>query len=209
MSLVVSVAGKIESYHNYKKNNLSPVTKTGIIDPLQDHEDEQEFKQEFKHENPNAKPKNKAILKGSYGKQPDKTPQRKSRIFAKDIMSFPVRTINKETTVLEAVNSLNKFKNKHLLISEAHRIIGIVSDRDLLRQGANIEASQTRIQNIMSNEVIMAKEDAEIKVLANIMLHENISAIPIIDDKNQLVGIVTQSDLLRCIMNNMPLDVVI
>ena len=50
MSLVVSVAGKIESYHNYKKNNLSPVTKTGIIDPLQDHEDEQEFKQEFKHE---------------------------------------------------------------------------------------------------------------------------------------------------------------
>lgn len=205
MSLVVSVAGKIESYFTYKNDNLNPVFKSNFIEKVEDHEDEQNTK----NENPNAKPKNKIKLQESYGKQPERAPQRKSAIFARDIMSSPVRTISKSTTVLEAIQSLDKFNNKHLLISEENRIIGIISDRDLLSYSGSQESMSTKIESIMSNEVIMAKEEAEIKMLANIMLTERISAIPIISDKNELRGIVTQSDLLRCIMNNMPLDVVI
>lgn len=203
MSLVVSVGGKIESYYSFKKDNLNPIAKSSMPNVVEKHEDEQEQGDGLSH----GKPKNQRALKESYGKQPDKPPKRKTRIFAKEIMSSPVRTINKEATVLDAVHSLNKFNNKHLLVSENNLIIGILSDRDLLSYSWNQESLHTSIEGIMSNEVILAKEDAEIKVLANIMVSERISAIPIVDEKYQLKGIVTQTDLLKCIMNNMPLDV--
>ncbi len=204
MSLVVSIGGKIESYYSYKKDNLKPVSKSGLLNEVQVHEDERENDEHGKHSH-----KAHSLITQSYEKQPEKPPKRQSRIFARDIMSSPVRTVEKMTTILEAVHSLNKFKNKHLLVSENELVIGIVSDRDLLSYSWSQDSLKTPLQEVMSNEVIMAKEDAEIKVLARIMLTENISAIPIINDKNLLKGIVTQTDLLKCIMNNMPIDVII
>lgn len=206
MSLVVSVGGKIESYYSYKNDNLNPVSRTSLASAVKEHEDEHydESKEGTKQNN-----KHQKKLDESYGSLPNKVPQRRTLIFASDIMSSPVRTINKEATVLDAVHSLNKYKNKHLLISEDELIIGIISDRDLLSYSWNQESLHTKIEGIMANEVILAKENAEIKVLANIMVSEKISAIPIVDDNYQLKGIVTQTDLLKCIMKNMPLDVVI
>jgi CBS domain-containing protein len=69
------------------------------------------------------------------------------------------------------------------------------------------EALSNEVSKVMIEAVILAKGDADIKLLSNIMLKEKISSIPIVDENYHLEGIVTHTDLLRCLINNMPLNV--
>jgi CBS domain-containing protein len=204
MSLVVSIGGKIESYYSFKKTNVRPVAATDTSNRVVSHEDDQESLD--KHSPSNHKASH--IIQHSYGKQSEPH-HRVTHVSARDIMSSPVHAITKLITVREALKKLHNLNCHHLLVCEKDLILGIISDRDLLKYSLNHEYLDKEVAGIMTTEVILAKEDADIKVLANIMLTEKISSIPIVNEAYQLEGIVTHTDLLRCLMNNMPLDILI
>lgn len=54
-----------------------------------------------------------------------------------------------------------------------------------------------RVGDVMSQEVISVKPVTTVKEAAQIMLKQQISGLPVLDDNNRLVGIVTEGDLLR------------
>lgn len=203
MSLVVSIGGKIESYYSFKKINVRPVTPTDPSNRVTSHEDDQESLN--KHAPSNHKASH--VIENSYGKQSERPRHKVSRVFARDIMSSPVHAITKSTSIREALKKLHNLNCRHLLVCEKDIILGIISDRDLLKYSLDQEALLNEVSKIMTEAVILAKGDADIKLLANIMLKEKICSIPIVDENYHLEGIVTHSDLLRCLMNNMPLDV--
>jgi CBS-domain-containing membrane protein len=49
----------------------------------------------------------------------------------------------------------------------------------------------------MVSPVITARKSATVREIAKILLEKRISAVPVVDDVGKLVGIVTESDLLR------------
>lgn len=51
-------------------------------------------------------------------------------------------------------------------------------------------------EDIMSRKVITVTEDTSVKELARILLNNNISGVPVIDADSNLIGIVTESDLV-------------
>lgn len=205
MSLVVSIGGKIESYYSFKKSNIKPIVKTSEADIVNKHEENQESLDKKSPSNHKAK----HIIQHSYGKQEEINHHRVKQVLARDIMSTPVHSVLKELSLNEALKKMNHLKCHHLLICEKELILGIISDRDLLKNSLTTESHSKKVMDVMTTEVILAKDDADIKILANIMLSENISSIPIVDESYHLEGIVTHKDLLRCLMNNMPLDVMV
>jgi acetoin utilization protein AcuB len=58
----------------------------------------------------------------------------------------------------------------------------------------------------MTTHVLTATPTTEIHELARVMLAERISALPIIDGNHTPVGIVTITDILRCVMLRAPLE---
>lgn len=49
---------------------------------------------------------------------------------------------------------------------------------------------------IMSTSVFTVKRDTSVEEIAHIMVEKNISGVPVVDDENRVVGIITQRDLL-------------
>ena len=60
--------------------------------------------------------------------------------------------------------------------------------------------------NFAKSEVILTKENTEIKVLANIMLENEISALPFIDSREAVIGIITKTDLLDYLVHAHPFE---
>jgi len=129
-----------------------------------------------------------------------------------EIMTSPVFTISKDKHVDEAWN-LFIGKNVHHMpvLSDRGEIIGIISDRDILKKliisdGKIDSAENKRVEDIMTTDVIAAYPTTDIRNIAKGMLDYHIGSMPIVDANGSLVGIITRSDILYAVIHYPELD---
>ncbi len=132
------------------------------------------------------------------------SPQKKEvlksdQTFVIEIMSKPAITLDYQATVKEALELFDKIGTRHLILSKGDDIKGMISDRDItwIKKLENDHA--TMVSKYMSDLLLVCHEETVIDFVAKVMVHEKISALPVINDKHQVTGIVTHSDLLRWI----------
>jgi len=149
--------------------------------------------------------------------QHDQTPDRVPAILAKQIMTASVTTIGPEATIHEAWKLFQHRRFRHVpVLNREGIIIGLLSDRDVLRQVAGSRQSSSsedvtdplsqEIQVVMTRQVLTAHPETEIRSVARVMFTERIGAMPIVDHDGVLVGIVTRSDILRTVMQHVPFE---
>lgn len=115
--------------------------------------------------------------------------------YARDLMSSPVHTLQVESSLDQVKELMRKYEIHHVPIFEKETMVGIITVKDFLK-------AQNQIREIMSTQVITATANTRIQEVAKIMLCYEIHCLPIIDDKHQLVGIITEKDLLRLLANH-------
>jgi len=143
-------------------------------------------------------------------------PKREPAILAKQVMTTPVVSLNLEVSMAEAWKLFHHRRFRHVpVISTDQRIVGILSDRDLWREAAgihkhpiaeSINLSNLTVQDIMTDRVLTAHPDTEIRTIARVMFEERIGAMPIVNEVGTPVGIMTRSDILRVVMNQIPFE---
>ncbi len=134
-------------------------------------------------------------------------------IYGHQIMTSPVVTAP-ITETIEAVWTLfSKHHFHHLpLVDDKQQLLGIVSDRDLLRFAANQQRNvgSHRIEEVMTRKVISAAVNAEVRLIAEVMCRHSIGAVPITGEgestDSTVLGIVSRSDILRTLVNRAPLE---
>lgn len=135
---------------------------------------------------------------------------RRRMLFAKDLMSTPVISLNAESKISQAWNLICEKRFRHLpIVNNDQNLIGIISDRDLLKFMAKVEAKPNpdqKISTIMHKEVLSASPDTEIRQVAKVMFEEKIGSMPIINETSNLLGIITRSDVLRALLVHAPLE---
>jgi acetoin utilization protein AcuB len=125
----------------------------------------------------------------------------------RDLMTPAPLTVAPETPVLEARRLMHEKRIRHLLVMEAGRLGGIVTDRDIrlnLPSPAtslsvwelNYLLSRLTVREVMTSSVIMVEPDRSAKEAAALLLSERIGALPVVDE-DRLVGIVTDTDFVR------------
>lgn len=125
-----------------------------------------------------------------------------------EIMSSPVITIDPGITAAEAWGMFNEHGCRHMpVVSGEGQIIGILSERDLLKQliirdGRVEEARDIFVRDIMSADVIATGPQTDIRRVARAMLEQHLGLMPIIDEKGDLTGVVTRSDILHAIIHH-------
>jgi CBS domain-containing protein len=139
--------------------------------------------------------------------------------YAYQIMSSPVYTIKYTATVEELIQLFREKMFRHVpVINEEHKIVGIISDRDVLRFISGIadeEAEQplTReekmvqpIESLVKTRVLTASLDTQIRQIARILFEQRVGAMPIVNDLGMLHGLITRSDILKALVKNSALE---
>ena len=127
-----------------------------------------------------------------------------------EIMNRDLVTVDKQASLRRARRILDQHRIRHLLVVDDKRLVGIVTDRDL-RQAAPSSKSpltiserqefmdELKVLEVMSRKLITASSTTTIREAAKVMVREKIGCLPVVDG-SQLVGIVTQSDLLEMLV---------
>jgi acetoin utilization protein AcuB len=116
-----------------------------------------------------------------------------------DIMTRHVITLSPHHSFSDSVSVMAKHSFRHFLVVDTHgRLIGAVSDRDILRVLARTtDWNATSVSQFMSRDVMSVKPDTEISLAVGKMLSKRINCLPVVDDDNNLCGIITSTDLLK------------
>jgi len=125
-----------------------------------------------------------------------------------EIMTTKVFTIEMDNTLEQIQKIFEKHKFHHLLIVEDGELIGIISDRDVLKEisphvntiSEDSRARQTlkkKARQIMSRKPITVGPDTLVEDAASIMLKKNISCLPVVSPSENIAGILSWKDILK------------
>ncbi|MPR08975.1 HPP family protein [Microvirga tunisiensis] len=143
--------------------------------------------------------------------------RRFGRVVCADIMSRDIVSVTAETPLRVAWGLLRQHSVKALpVVSDNHHVVGIITQADLIkhsdwdanrglrigirqmaRRVIRIERGQAgSVGQVMTAPVPTARQDVAVAQLVPLMADAGLEQIPIVNDDDQLVGIVAQSDLI-------------
>ena len=118
---------------------------------------------------------------------------------AKDIMTKHPQVVTPDTSVQQAAQLMKSEDTGVLPVVESQgskRPVGVITDRDIaLRVVAEGRTSAT-VREAMTASVRTAKQDDSLDDVMQLMASEQVRRVPIVDDRGELVGIVSQADLV-------------
>lgn len=120
------------------------------------------------------------------------------KVQASEIMTKAVINISEDAPVLDAVKVMVENNIECLVIvDDDRRVRGIMTVQDLLRKVMyqQVQPSGIKVADIMSSPVTTCGETTTLLEIVKIMKAKKIRRIPIVDDQNRLVGIITTFDL--------------
>lgn len=125
-------------------------------------------------------------------------------------MSTPVITVTEETPLSEARKIIADNKIRALPVVKDNRLVGIITRRGLLRLDLSILGEESwhinadledeKVGSVMTLKPLTILPDSNVPKAARIMLENKITALPVVEN-NRLVGILTNSDILRFLLD--------
>lgn len=112
--------------------------------------------------------------------------------------SRPPIIIRPEQSIREAVALLSRHNIGALVVvNAANAPVGIISERDIVREAARNEQVFTRpVSEIMTRDVITGLPEDDLLSVANLMTEKRIRHVPVVD-KGKLIGIVSIGDVVK------------
>lgn len=128
-----------------------------------------------------------------------------------DYMTQQPTSVPEETSMSEAVMLLRKHQIRHLPVVDGTTLVGIVSDRDIRRASPSLLSgidmskyeevlSETPVSKIMTRDPFTVSPDLELIEAVRALADKKIGGLPVVNGSNELVGIFTDVDALRVLV---------
>ena len=127
-------------------------------------------------------------------------------------MSKNVITVDVNDSMQGAARLIKEHNIRGLPVMENGKLVGVVTDRDLKRASASDATtlkihellyliSEIKVKEIMTKDPITIPLDYTIDEAAKVLLENKLSGAPVVDDKGQVVGVITQTDIFRVLVS--------
>ena len=127
----------------------------------------------------------------------------------REIMSTGIEVVDRNDNLLTVEERMATKQLRHLPVLEQGDIVGMVTQRDLFKaamssaMGYGEKAQKAylqsvRVKEIMTYPVVTVSPDTSVAAAAEMIITQGVGCLPVVDD-HQLIGIVTKTDLLRCL----------
>src|SRR4030042_1202248 len=126
-------------------------------------------------------------------------------MLVQDWMTKNPVAITDETSMMKAIHLMKERRFRRLPVLHQGKLVGMVTDRDLKEASPSKATTldvhelyyllaELQIKEIMSKNPLSVSPDDTVEHAAQLMLEKTISGLPVVDQGDKLVGIITQSD---------------
>ena len=133
-------------------------------------------------------------------------------MLVKGWMTTDVITIDEDTSMLKAGQIMKENNIKALPVLRDGKLMGIVTDQDIKEASPSKATtldvhelyyllSELKIKDIMTKKVFSIDPDDTVEKAAVVMLEKGIHALPVVNRKGELVGMITQGDVFRVLIS--------
>ena len=116
-----------------------------------------------------------------------------------ELMTSDVEIVAPDDTLHTAARMMADLDTGALPVGENDRLVGMITDRDItiraVADGRDIGSAT--VSDVMSKGTTTAKVSDSVDDVMKVMGREQVRRIPIVDERNELVGIVSQADVVR------------
>ncbi len=144
---------------------------------------------------------------------------------ARDIMTSSVATVHKEASIKELADLFIKHEvNGIPVVDEDNRVIGIVTEGDLIEQNKNLHVptvisvfdaviylesqnvfkeelkriTAAKVEDIYSKKIVLASPDDSVEECAALMANNDIHTLPVVENE-KLIGVIGKLDLIKAL----------
>jgi len=185
--------------------SLSSAYTTGNtrpVDPLSKGPSDKEEETPSKKGRPSARNPYRDTLKNR--------PQRFERaVYAKEIMQTRLATVTQEDPLTKVLDIVLNHSMLHVpVIQKGGKLAGMITYFNLLEITARQQMPQdTKAIRVMNSRVLTATGNTTLHELSRVMVMEKVDAVPILDNAQKLIGLVTTTEMMECIVHHSKLNV--
>ena len=110
----------------------------------------------------------------------------------KDYMTYDVVSVDISGTAKDVIDKIHKTHHDGFPVIDNNGVVGYISARDLL-----FVQPTTPVEQVMSKNLIVADPEMDINDAARVIFRSGIQKLPVVDEKNHLLGIISNSDVIR------------
>jgi CBS domain-containing protein len=110
----------------------------------------------------------------------------------RDYMTYDVVTIDVHATTREVMEKIQKTGHDGFPVTNTKEVVGYISARDLL-----FVPPATPVEKVMSQHLIVADPDMSVNDAARVIFRSGIQKLPVVDQNNLLLGIISNTDVIR------------
>jgi len=111
-------------------------------------------------------------------------------------------------TVVAAVDILNQAKIGSVLVMDKGRLVGIFTERDVLRRvvGSRLDPATTLVAEVMTRELVVMRPTSTVQDAMRVISERRIRHVPIVEE-GKVLGVISQGDLNHWLVRNQQAEV--
>lgn len=142
---------------------------------------------------------NRGEQRAQEGFGPSRTRWEREPMMAREIMTTNVKSVMR-TSSLQEIAQIMKSENCGIIpvVDESRRLVGVVTDRDIIVRGLAGERGATermKAEDVMTSDVEAVTPDESVVDVIQLMGEKQVRRIPVVDQDDQLLGIISVGDL--------------
>ncbi len=117
-----------------------------------------------------------------------------------------VYTVSPDDSVIDVARLMVEGDVGDVIVAKDQKPVGILTDRDIVVRvlGAGLDAREVRVREVMSKPPVTISRNEEITAAIGLMSLHGIRRLPIVDENNRVVSILTLDDLILLGLDNQP-----
>ncbi len=119
-----------------------------------------------------------------------------------------IHSVTPDMTVAAAVELINAMKVGAVLVMSGERLVGIFTERDVLRRvvGERRSPETTRVSDVMTRELIVMRPAATVQDAMTVVAERRFRHLPIVEE-GRVLGIISAGDLNHWLIRNREVDI--
>lgn len=115
----------------------------------------------------------------------------------RDVMTPNPESVSERDSLLQAARIMRDKDTGIVPVVDGRKIIGLITDRDIVVRAVadGKDLSNMKVNEVMTKQVRSVKEDTPVDEVLNLMSSAEIRRVPVVNQSDELVGIVSIGDL--------------
>ncbi len=115
-------------------------------------------------------------------------------------------SITPELTVMEALKKIDANKEGFLICVEGKKVVGVITDGDIRRALIASKSLESSVKDVMNTKISTLKDSDGLSLAIDLFKNESIKFLPIVNSQNELVNILTKSQMYSVLLQDVHAD---